>query len=1049
MESSIIGYSLSPQQYRNIALKEKDINIEKNVVAILIEGHCEVSQLEIALKRIINKYSSLRTNIEFDEQYSLPVQSIKEQMSYKFENLKLSNERAVNLKKMIEQEVKHLNNSNFDINTMCIEFSNMKKLLIISINNGLTDINSSVFIEDFAFLSNMNVKKSHFKEEVPFYAVSEWYNDMLANDEYINERNFWENKKYYHYNIKPLFGEEETKLEDTFEQDIYQFEVSKEILNDLEVLSKDINTSPDTILLACWNICVHLLTEQDEVTIGLYANAREDEELKKIVGPLNKYVPLHSSLAGKETFISYLNTLQLDLTSSIEHADFFNFNIFKEQEERTYYSIGFENKAIPNKIEVNGKKFEIVYHEENIEPFNLLLSILNFLNHTEFRIKYNKAQYQEHHIKYLIKIFTNLVQKICESPQRKITTSILLSEELIIEFNSLLRGMNNDLNINILSEMIDEQCMKTPNRICIVEGETEFTFKEVFQKSNQLSNYLIKEENLKKGEIIGICMERCSEMVISMLAVMKAGATYVLLDPSFPDERLEYISNNAQVKTVLIKDNKNKRLVSLFENSVSLECTQLEIVGQSLQKPTITFDKKTVAYIIYTSGSTGKPKGVKISHKAICNHMTWMNKQFPLGCDDSVLQKTPVSFDASVWEFFAPLTTGARLILAEPEKHADPDYLLETIIKDRITILQVVPTMLQALVEKKLISEVPLKRVFCGGEKLGKSLQKAFYSKCDAQLINLYGPAEACIDTTFHICDKENINEKIGKAITNTNLYILNESMQLVPPGVKGELYIGGKGLANGYMDDKLTKKSFLPNPFSTYNFSHNNKNKGCINCNKPEFVYKTGDLVRYNLSGELEYIGRLDRQVKIRGYRIELGEIEKVINDSKNVRLAAVKVVKENYLLGYVEVNNSSEFEVSELKIEISKKLPEFMIPNSIIVLENIPLLNNGKIDYRNLPDLSAVSDSKEDFVAPNTVIEQLISPIWEEVLKRERISIDDNFFKLGGHSLIATQLISKIRDEFGIDLPLRKIFEATTIRQLSLVVESILLEESQEGEV
>jgi amino acid adenylation domain-containing protein len=435
------------------------------------------------------------------------------------------------------------------------------------------------------------------------------------------------------------------------------------------------------------------------------------------------------------------------------------------------------------------------------------------------------------------------------------------------------------------------------------------------------------------------------------------------------------------------------------------------------------------AYLIYTSGSSGIPKGVVNAHRGVCNRLLWMQDVYRLTTQDHVLQKTPFSFDVSVWEFFWPLLVGARLVMARPGGHQDSGYLADLIAEERITTLHFVPSMLQAFLEEDRLSRCgSLKDVISSGEALPFELKERFFTRLGAELHNLYGPTEASVDVTFWHCERDGIGRSvpIGRPIANTQIYLLDSNMEPVPVGVAGELHIGGVGLGRGYHNRaELTAEKFVPNPYRP---------------DREARLYKTGDLARYLPDGQIEYIGRIDHQVKIRGFRIELREIETLLTQHLGVKSAVVVAQEQPLgdmrLAAYIvpdELNNTNSL-IDDLRGLLKGKLPEYMVPSTITVMDALPLTPSGKVDRRSLPFPDRPrGDSERAFVGPRTPIEAEIAELWRELLGLEEVSIYDNFFNLGGHSLLLTQLASRIRKLFQVELSLRVLFDALTIVQMT----------------
>ncbi|HZD95167.1 MAG TPA: amino acid adenylation domain-containing protein, partial [Candidatus Sulfotelmatobacter sp.] len=598
----------------------------------------------------------------------------------------------------------------------------------------------------------------------------------------------------------------------------------------------------------------------------------------------------------------------------------------------------------------------------------------------------------------------------------------MLSDEerrqILLDWNRTKRDYS--ANETVL-ELLEHQAKETPENLAVMFEGRRLSYRELHQRANQLALFL-KERRVGPEVTVGICMERSELLVIALLGTMKAGAAYVPLDPGLPAARLAIMIQDSHARLVLAQESLRSRLPRSAEIECMDQISWSAAAGPPRAIPSGVTDENP-AYILYTSGSTGVPKGVVITHRGLYNHMAWMHQQFPVTSPDRVLQKTPFGFDASLWEFWAPLIAGAVLVMARPGGQQDPEYLVRCIQECQITVLQVTPMQGQMLLEQPMISGCQtLKRVFCGGETLNQDLVNQFYQRLPwARLHNLYGPTEATIDATFSECVASSslATASLGRPIANTNVYVLDQRGELVPAGVPGELYIGGAGLARGYIGESaLTAQSFLPDPFSHLPGAR---------------LYRTGDLVRWRADGNLEYLGRLDMQVKLRGYRIELGEIEAVLRQHPEVSQALVALkdngAGEKRLTAYVVSNQGTD----EIREYLRSKLPEYMIP-SIVSVSKIPLTVNGKIDHSALPAASPdASSPTRPYVAPRNAIEEQIAHACCGLLRIQRIGIHDNFFDLGGHSLLAMRLLTWIRETFQAEtVPLRGFFETPTVAGL-----------------
>ncbi|KPW98022.1 Pyoverdine sidechain non-ribosomal peptide synthetase PvdJ [Pseudomonas syringae pv. castaneae] len=535
---------------------------------------------------------------------------------------------------------------------------------------------------------------------------------------------------------------------------------------------------------------------------------------------------------------------------------------------------------------------------------------------------------------------------------------------------------------------------------------------------------------------MGICVERSVDMVIGLLAIIKAGGAYVPLDPDYPEDRLAYMMQDSGVGLLLTQSALLQRLPVQVQ-SLCLDQEGDWLAGYSTANPENLSHPLNLAYVIYTSGSTGKPKGAGNSHRALVNRLHWMQKAYALDGSDTILQKTPFSFDVSVWEFFWPLMTGARLAVALPGDHRDPERLVQTIREHQVTTLHFVPSMLQAfLTHPQVESCNSLRRVVCSGEALPAELAGQVLKRLpQAGLFNLYGPTEAAIDFTHWTCTPDDVlSVPIGRPIVNLKTHILDDGLLPAAQGVAAELYLGGIGLARGYHNRAaLTAERFVPDPFDEQGGR----------------LYRTGDLARYRDEGVIEYAGRIDHQVKIRGLRIELGEIEASLLEHENVQEAVVVDVdgpSGKQLAAYLVAEHSGDNLRDALKVYLKETLPDYMVPTHFVWLASMPLSANGKLDRKALPTPDA-SQLQRQYVAPSTEQEQQMAAIWADVLKVERVGLSDDFFELGGHSLLATQLISRIHTGLGIDIPLRLIFEKPQLNEFIQAFASSGLSLTEDG--
>jgi len=625
-----------------------------------------------------------------------------------------------------------------------------------------------------------------------------------------------------------------------------------------------------------------------------------------------------------------------------------------------------------------------------------------------------------------------LLGDLAADPARRISELALVSEaerhQALAEWNDTWRL---DADRGLLHETIARQARRDPERIAVDTEGSHLSFGDLDRLANRLAHRL-RRSGVGPGSLVAVFMERSAAMVVSLLAVLKAGGAYLPLDPAYPAERLAFMLEDSRVEMLLTQQRLVERLGRTGAEVLAVDAEEAGLAAESPEAPEVALTDQDLAYVIYTSGSTGRPKAAMNTHGAIRNRLHWMQETFGLTADDRVLQKTPFSFDVSVWEFFWPLMTGARLVIARPGGHQDTGYLVARIVAAGVTTLHFVPSMLQAFLdEPALESCTSLRRVISSGEALPNATAQGLLSRLDIGLYNLYGPTEAAVDVTSRACLRGEVRPSVplGRPIANTWLYVLDPRCEPVPIGVAGELYIGGEAVGRGYQRrPDLTAERFLPDPWS-----------GAAGAR----LYRTGDLARLLSGGEIDYLGRLDHQVKIRGFRVELGEIEAALREHPGVHESAVLMREDapgdRRLVAYLGLGESPAPPLTELRALLVRRLPEYMIPMSFVMMHALPLSPNGKLDIRALPPPEAVPRSAG--APPETPTEQEVAGIWAEVLRLETIGRDDDFFALGGHSLLATQVLARLRSRLGVGLSFGEFFQGPTVRVLAERIEEALL--------
>ena len=651
------------------------------------------------------------------------------------------------------------------------------------------------------------------------------------------------------------------------------------------------------------------------------------------------------------------------------------------------------------------------------------------------RVTYDPQRFDAQTSERILGHFQTLLETIATEPEVRLSTISLLTEaerrQLLLEWNETQRDY---VGRQCLHELFEEQVERTPHAIAVSYEDEQLSYNELNRRANQLARHL-RQLGVGPEVLVGICVERSIELVIGLLGILKSGAAYVPFDSAYPLERLAFMLEDAAPGVLLTQERLLELLPAHWGHTICLDSEWDLINAEDGDNLAGLATDENLAYVIYTSGSTGRPKGAMLQHRGVVNCLRWMQDTYQLAETDRFLLKTSLNFDPSVWELFWTLGVGGCVVVARPEGHLNNAYLIETIRKEGITTVYFVPSMLRVFVEAAGVEKATsLRRVICGGEGLPKETMERFLARLGGtELHHSYGPTETSIAASEWLCVR-GANKgmaPIGRPPANTQLYLLDDYLRPVPVGAAGELYIGGVHVGRGYLDRaELTAERFVPDPFS--------REPGAR-------FYRTGDRARYLPDGNLEFLGRVDSQVKIRGYRIELGEIEAVVSAHPAVKSTVVLIREEadgdKQLVVYLLPQEDANISADEVRSFLRAKLPDYMVPSWIVMVDDLPLTANGKVDRRRLPALEAIEAEQEQAaVGPRTPVEEVLRAIWSEVLERAEISTTSNFFELGGHSLLATQVVLRIKGTFGVDMHLRSLFESPTVRELASEIEAAI---------
>ncbi|MEP7126667.1 MAG: amino acid adenylation domain-containing protein, partial [Byssovorax sp.] len=797
-----------------------------------------------------------------------------------------------------------------------------------------------------------------------------------------------------------------------------------------------------TLLQAAWGLLLARYSGEDDVLFGVTVSGRSAPVpgIDRMVGLFINTLPVRVKAPGEATVATWLAALHQRQTvlRDWEHTPLVEVQGWSDVPRGTALFeslVVFENYPVEEALK-QGSRGLTVGDSRTVERSNFPITLLGVVRRAlTLHLSYDRRRFDDAVIRRMLGHLEQLLQGFVSRPDAHLADLTLLSADERRHMLVDLAGPRADSpRDRLIHELVAAQAQATPDAIALVFEGKSLTYRDFDRRVNQLAHALVKR-GVGPEVIVGVCLDRSLELPIALHAVLRAGGAYLPLDPEYPHDRLAFMLDDAKVPVLLTQSHLEVLLPSHRALVLRLDTDWTEIE----KEPDSRLDRgalalTNLAYVIYTSGSTGRPKGAMNEHRGILNRLQWMQQAYGLTGADRVLQKTPFSFDVSVWEFFWPLMFGATLVVAKPEGHKDPGYLAELIRAERITTLHFVPSMLAVfLAEPGIEACSSLTRVFASGEALLPAMVDGLGARLPgAALHNLYGPTEAAVDVTAWACQPGAAIVPIGKPIANVQIYLLDPRREPVPEGVPGELFIGGVQVARGYLNrPELTADRFVVDSFAAA---------------PGGLLYRTGDLARWLPDGAIEYLGRIDHQVKLRGFRIELGEIEAAIAAQPGVREVVVVVREDNpgdrRLVAYFAGSASSAADLPAIRAALGERLPAYMVPSAFVVVDALPLTSSGKIDRKALPAPEASAAAERVYVAPRDAFEDAIAGIYAEVLKLppERVGAHDGFFALGGHSLLATQAISRIRASFGIELPLGAVFEASTPAELGARVADAL---------
>ncbi|AKT37644.1 non-ribosomal peptide synthetase [Chondromyces crocatus] len=1042
--------------------------------AVRLKGSLDAVALERSLVALGQRHETLRTS--FASRQGKPFQVIASEPALRVERIDLGHltgaDQEVEVARLTRKDALrpfHLGSGPF-LRVTLLALSADEHVLLLNMHHIVSDGWSiGVLVRELSALyAAFSADRVPELPELPIqYAdFAQWQRDWLEGEVLDGQLAYWKQQLGGGIPALELPTDRPRPPTQTFRGAVLPVALPPALADALRALCRREGVTLYMALLAGFQALLHRVTGQDDIAIGSPIAGRTRAETEGLIGLFINTLVLRTRLSPELSFRELLRRVREVTLGAYDHQDVpFEKLVDALQPERDLsrsplFQVMLILQNAPQPVlDLPGLTAERMELSGATSKFDLTLSLEDSDEGLRGWIEYNTDLFDAATMTRLMGHLQTLLEGAVTAPAQHLAELPILPPEerqlVVHAWNDTAVAFPEDLCVH---ERIAEQAARTPDAPAVIFEDRMLSYAELDRRSNQLAHHL-RALGVGPERLVGVCMERSLELVVALLGVLKAGGAYVPLDPTYPAERLDFMLGDIQAKVILTQERllAERALPGTHVLCLDAAATAAALATAPTSAPPRVASDDQLAYVIYTSGSTGRPKGAMNTHRGLRNRLLWMQQAYGLTEADAVCQKTPYSFDVSVWEFFWPLMTGARLVVARPGGHRDTAYLAELFSSQRVTTAHFVPSMLAAFVEEPSLARCThLKRVICSGEALPFELVERFLAQSPAELHNLYGPTEASIDVTFHACQRADARRivPIGRPIANTRIVLLDARLDPVPVGVPGELFIGGVGVGRGYVHRaSLTAERFLPDPLAT---------------TPGERLYRTGDRARWLPTGELEYLGRTDHQVKLRGFRIELSEIEAVLAQHPGVREAVVLAREDRprdvRLVAYVvasatevtageggaETGRSTAPSTTALREHLRTKLPEYMIPTAFVRLDAMPLTPSGKADRRALPAPDAAqAEERPAFVAPRTATEQALADIWTEVLQVERVGIHDSFFALGGHSLLATQVVARARDTFAVEVPLRAIFESPVLADMASLIVSCKAEQVDCGDL
>ena len=1028
--------------------QSSDANCAYNEISSLIlHGNLDVEVLKAAVTEVVKRHPSLRSTFSADGQQVI----VNSEPEFQFESWDFSAHESEKLERTSASVIHEQAKTPFDLvrgpllRLVLQKLSDTKHKLTVTAHHLVMDGWSlALFCQDLGHfydtISGVQREDLPAANHYPDYA-REMANYMASEDGLADEA-FWVDQYSDQIPVLELPIATPRPTLRTYNAERYDHQLNASLVESLRKVGAKSGCSLFNVMLAAFNAYVSRISGNDDFCVGIPTAGQAAMDQPELMGHCVNTMPLRTRVNSEASFADYMKSSRAELLDAFDHQRYSYGTLLRKlapprdpaRSPMLSISFNLDPTIDTSELGFGDLDVEVVVEPRCFENFEWFINgVIREDKSIELQVQYNCDLFSAQSIEFYFEGFEAFLQEIASRPDASIaayqTMSVPQRQQVVADWNET--ALEYPVN-STLDQEFSRQAKATPDKVAVQFENESLTYRDVENRSNQIARFL-QQQGVSTGDLVGICVERSAEMLVTLFGIMKSGAGYVPLDPAYPDDRLAYMCEHSSLKIVVTESELMERVAKFEKPQIAIDAAAEQIANFDDHSVENNAKAADICYVIYTSGSTGKPKGVQVPHGCVVNFLYSMQQTPGFTANDSVLAVTTLSFDIAVLELYLPTISGGKVVILDSMKSADGKELANQLDQHNITLLQATPATWRLMIQAGWEGKSNLKAL-CGGEPMPQDLVKPLLSRCD-ELWNMYGPTETTVwSAVYQITDAE-APILIGKPIGNTQIYILDAKGNEVPVGCDGEVYIGGAGVTLGYRNrDDLTNERFVDsryrNPFANF---------------VSDKLYKTGDLAKHRFDGNIQFLRRNDKQVKIRGYRIELGEIEQNIKShpaiEQNVVIVREDTPGDSRLVAYLIVKPDQNVTSVELRAHLRKTLPHYMVPQNFVELESMPQTNNGKIDYNALPkpQLEAPVDSAtNDTAIPESAAEKYLADIWKDVLSTDDVGLDDTFFDIGGHSLLVMKVIATVHETTGIKLGPQDFLMSTLEQMADMLAES-----------